>query len=218
MAKLLYKLGRWSYLHKWRVIVAWLLLLGATAAGALSLMKPFTDEFAIENTPAIDALDSMAENFPDAGNVATAPSVNLVFAAPEGQRLDTPEHMAAMDKTVDYIRDHLGVEGQRFGNPVQVNEELQRTIIDQMSEMGMPSERAEADAHNMRMLSDDARIAYTTFDFDAPSSMSVDQADRDVVTEAMQLGRDAGLQVEAGGAGFGAVSYTHLTLPTKRIV
>ena len=203
VAKLLYKLGRWSYLHKWRVIVAWLLLLGATAAGALSLMKPFTDEFAIEDTPAIDALDTMAENFPDAGNVATAPSVNLVFAAPEGERLDTPEHMAAMDKTVDYIRDHLGVEGQRFGNPVQVNEELQRTIIDQMSQMGMPSERAEADAHNMRMLSDDARIAYTTFDFDAPSSMSVDQADRDVVTEAMQLGRDAGLQVEAGGAGFG---------------
>ncbi|OFT58828.1 multidrug RND transporter [Corynebacterium sp. HMSC05H05] len=203
MAKLLYKLGRWSYLHKWRVIVAWLLLLGATAAGALSLMKPFTDEFAIENTPAIDALDSMAENFPDAGNVATAPSVNLVFAAPEGERLDTPEHMAAMDQTVGYIRDHLGVEGQRFGNPVQVNEELQRIIIDQMSEMGMPSERAEADAHNMRMLSDDGRIAYTTFDFDAPSSMSVDQADRDVVTEAMQLGRDAGLQVEAGGAGFG---------------
>ena len=203
MAKLLYKLGRWSYLHKWRVVVAWLLLLGATAAGALSLMRPFTDEFAIENTPAIDALDSMAENFPDAGNVATAPSVNLVFAAPEGQRLDTPEHMAAMDETVGYIRDHLGVEGQRFGNPVAVNEELQRTIIDQMSQMGMPSERAEADAYNMRMLSDDARIGYTTFDFDAPSSMSVEQADRDVVTEAMQLGRDAGLQVEAGGAGFG---------------
>ena len=203
VAKLLYKLGRASYLHKWRVIVAWLLLLGATAAGALSLMKPFTDEFAIEDTPAINALDTMAENFPDAGNVATAPSVNLVFAAPEGQRLDTPEHMAAMDETIGYIRDHLGVEGQRFGNPVQVNDELQRTIVDQMSEMGMPPERAEADAHNLRMLSDDARIGYTTFDFDAPSSMSVDQADRDVVAEAMQLGRDAGLQVEAGGAGFG---------------
>ena len=38
VAKLLYKLGRASYLHKWRVVVAWLLLLGATAAGALSLM------------------------------------------------------------------------------------------------------------------------------------------------------------------------------------
>ena len=203
MAKLLYKLGRWSYLHKWRVIVAWLLLLGATAAGALSLMRPFTDEFAIEGTPAITALDTMAENFPDAGNVATAPGVNLVFAAPEGQRLDSPDNMAAMDATVGYIRDHLGVEGQRFGNPVKVNEELQRTIVGQMTGMGLPEERAKADAYNVRMLSDDARIAYTTFEFDAPSSMSVEQADRDVVTEAMKIGRDAGLEVEAGGAGFG---------------
>ena len=203
VARLLYTLGRWSYLHKWRVIVAWLLLLGATAAGALSLMKPFTDEFAIEGTPAINALDTVAENFPDAGNVATAPSVNLVFAAPEGQRLDSPANMAAMDRTVGYIRDHLGVEGQRFGNPVQVNEELQRTVVDQMAEMGMPEERARADAYNLRMVSDDGRIGYTTFDFDAASSMSVEQADRDVVNEAMQIARDAGLQVEAGGAGFG---------------
>ena len=203
VARLLYTLGRWSYLHKWRVIVAWLLLLGAAAAGALSLMKPFTDEFAIEGTPAINALDTVAENFPDAGNVATAPSVNVVFAAPEGQRLDSPANMAAMDRTVGYIRDHLGVEGQRFGNPVQVNEELQRTVVDQMTEMGMPEERAQADAYNLRMLSDDGRIGYTTFDFDAASSMSVEQADRDVVNEAMQIGRDAGLQVEAGGAGFG---------------
>ena len=203
VARLLYTLGRWSYLHKWRVIVAWLLLLGAAAAGALSLMKPFTDEFAIEGTPAINALDTVAENFPDAGNVATAPSVNVVFAAPEGQRLDSPANMAAMDRTVGYIRDHLGVEGQRFGNPVQVNEELQRTVVDQMAEMGMPEERARADAYNLRMVSDDGRIGYTTFDFDAASSMSVEQADRDVVNEAMQIGRDAGLQVEAGGAGFG---------------
>ena len=203
VARLLYTLGRWSYLHKWRVIVAWLLLLGATAAGALSLMKPFTDEFAIEGTPAINALDTVAENFPDAGNVATAPSVNVVFAAPEGQRLDSPANMAAMDRTVGYIRDHLGVEGQRFGNPVKVNQELQRAVKDQMAEMGMPEERAQADAYNLRMVSDDGRIGYTTFDFDAASSMSVEQEDRDVVNEAMQIGRDAGLQVEAGGAGFG---------------
>ncbi len=205
MAKLLFKLGRWSYLHKWKVIVAWLLLLGAAVGGALSLMKPFTSEFAIEGTPAIEALDTLDENFPGMGNVATAPGVNLVFAAPEGQRLDTPEYMAAMDRTVDYIRDNLDdIEGlDRFGNPVTVNAELQPMIVGQMTEMGMPEERAKVDAYNVRMLSDDARIAYTTFEFGAESSMSVDQEDRDVVEQAMQIGRDAGLQVEAGGAGYG---------------
>ena len=90
MAKLLYKLGRWSYLHKWRVIVAWLLLLGATAAGALSLMRPFTDEFAIEGTPAITALDTMAENFPDAGNVATAQGEQHVHRARNHRPMQRP--------------------------------------------------------------------------------------------------------------------------------
>ena len=205
MAKLLFRLGRWSFLHKWRVIVAWLLILGATAGGALSLMRPFTSEFAISGTPAISALDTLEENFPGQGNVATAPGVNLVFAAPEGRTLDEPEYMEAMDDTVGYIRDNLeGLTGtERFGNPVAVNTELKDTIVGQMTEMGLPEETAKADAYNLRMVSDDGRIGYTTFEFGAESSMSVEQADRDVVNEAMELGREAGLEVEAGGAGFG---------------
>lgn len=205
MAKLLFRLGRWSFLHKWRVIVAWLLILGATAGAALSLMRPFTSEFAISGTPAISALDTLEENFPGEGNVATAPGVNLVFAAPEGRTLDEPEYMEAMDETVGYIREHLeGLTGtERFGNPVEVNKELQDMIVSQMTGMGLPEETAQADAYNLRLVSDDGRIGYTTFEFGAESSMSVDQADRDVVTEAMELGREAGLQVEAGGAGFG---------------
>ncbi|WP_175935787.1 MMPL family transporter [Corynebacterium sp. Marseille-P4321] len=205
MAKLLFKLGRWSYTNKWRVIVAWVLLLGGALAGAFTLMKPFTSEFAIEGTPAIDALDTLDQNFPGQGDVATAPGVNLVFAAPPGERIDAPQYMAAMDETVGHIREHLGdIEGtERFGNPVHVNNELSRTIVGEMTQMGMPEERAKADAYNVRMVSDDGRIGYTTFEFAAESSLAVDQADRDVVNEAMEIGRAAGLQVEAGGPGFG---------------
>ena len=183
MAKLLFRLGRWSYLRKWRVIVAWLCILGATAAGALSLMRPFTSEFSISGTPAISALDTLEENFPGEGNVATAPGVNLVFAAPDGQSLDSPEYMRAMDDTVGYIEDNLeGLSGtDRFGNPVEVNRELQDMIVTQMTDMGLPEETAKADAHNLRMVSDDGRIGYTTFEFGAESSMTVEQADRDVV-------------------------------------
>ena len=205
VAKLLFKLGRWSYVHKWRVIIAWLLLFGAAAGGAFSLMKPFTSEFAIDGTPAIDALDLLDQNFPGQGNIATAPGVNLVFAAPEGQRVDQPEYMRAMDQTVGYIEEHLeGIQNTtRFGNPVAVNNELQTQLVAQMTGMGLPEERAKQDAYHLRMVSDDGRIAYTTFEFGAESSMSVDQADRDVVQQAMEIGRDAGLQVEAGGAGYG---------------
>ncbi|SDM05063.1 putative drug exporter of the RND superfamily [Corynebacterium mycetoides] len=205
MAKFLFNVGRWSYLHKWRVIAAWLLLLAATAGAAATLSKPFTSEFAISGTPAIEALGTLDENFPGSGDIATAPTVNLVFAAPEGQRLDIPENMEVMDRTVDYIADNLdGITAtERFGNPVRVNEELGRTIVEQMTQMGLPEENARADAYNVRTLSDDARIGFTSFNFGADSAMTVTQEERDVVNEAMELGRAAGLTVEAGGPGFG---------------
>lgn len=205
MATFLYRLGKWSFLNKWKVIAAWLLLFAAAAAGAVTLSKPLTSDFAISGTPSIDALESLNRNFPDQSDPVQAPSVNLVFAAPEGERLDTPEHMAAMDATVGYIKDNLeGLTGdQRFGNPVKVNEAQTEQIISMMTEMGMPQERAEADAHNVRLVSEDGRIGYTTFEFGAETSMQVTEEERAVVNEAMELGRAQGLQVEAGGPGFG---------------
>ncbi|MDY5784685.1 MMPL family transporter [Corynebacterium sp.] len=205
MADLLFRLGRWSYLHKWRVIVTWLMLLAAAAAGAAAFSRPFTSEFAISGTPSIDALVTLDENFPGSGDIANAPTVNVVFAAPEGETLDQPENMRAMDQTVGYIRDNLpDIENtERFGNPVAVNAEISRMIVEQMTSMGMPEETARADAYNVRTLSDDRRIAYTAFDFGAESSMSVSEEDRQVVEDAMDIGRAAGLQVEAGGPGFG---------------
>ncbi|QYH18933.1 MMPL family transporter [Corynebacterium aquatimens] len=204
MAKLLFKLGRWSYLNPWRVIVAWLLILAASAGVAFSLMRPFTSEFAITGTPAIEALDTLDRNFPGQGDVATSPSVNLVFAAPEGRQLTEPEFMAAMDATVRHLEDNLQMEGtERFGNPVRVNAELQRTLIGEMTAMGLPEESARADAYNIRMVSDSGSIGFTTFEFAAESQFQVTDADRQAVADAMQIGRDAGLQVEAGGPGYG---------------
>ena len=103
MATFLYRLGKWSFLNKWKVIAAWLLLFAAAAAGAVTLSKPLASDFAISGTPSIDALESLNRNFPDRSDPVQAPSVNLVFAAPASERLDTPEHMAAMDATVGYI-------------------------------------------------------------------------------------------------------------------
>ena len=205
MAKLLYKLGRWSYVHTWRVILAWLLILAASAGAAFALSKPFSSDFNVSGTPAIDALQTLDDNFPGQGGIAKAPGVNLVFAAPEGQRLDAPAYMAAMDATVDYIRDNLGgIEGtERFGNPVRVNHDLARQVVGQMTAMGLPEEAAKQDAYYLRMLSDDARIGYTTFEFDAETNFAVTDEDKQVVADAMEIGRAAGLQVEAGGPGYG---------------
>jgi len=205
VATFLYRLGKWSFLNKWKVIIAWLLLFAAGVAGALTLSKPLSSDFKISGTPSIDALESLGENFPGQSDPVQAPSVNLVFKAPDGQRLDDPENMAAIDETIGYIEDNLpDIRGtQRFGNPVTVNKELTEQIVSQMTEMGLPEERAQADADNIRLLSSDGRIGYTTFEFGAETSMQVTDEERAAVDGALELGRSKGLQVEAGGPGFG---------------
>ncbi|MTE10200.1 MMPL family transporter [Corynebacterium aurimucosum] len=206
MAKLLYHLGRWSYINRWKVIIAWIFIVAAAGGATLSLMKPMTTEYSISGTPAIDATRRAVELFPENGNPANAPSVNLVFKAPEGQKLSDPQNKEAIEDVVHHIAEGLDIpEGsqQRWGNPLDVSPALQQQVIEQFTSMGLPEETARADADNLAMVNADETIAYTTFDFDAESPYSVDPADKDVVHEAMDIGRAAGLEVEAGGAGFG---------------
>ncbi|WP_411703420.1 MMPL family transporter [Corynebacterium sp. LaCa7] len=204
MATLLYRLGRWSFLHKWKVTVAWLLLLAAVGGAAALLMKPMTSEFSIKGTPSIDATYKTMDLFPEGGNPANSPSVNVVFKAPDGQKLSDPANREAIDATISYLEENLKMgDTTRFGNPLEVSPRLQDQVIHQFTDMGLPEASARADADNLAMVNDDETIAYTTFNFDAESPYSVEQADKDTVTEAMNIARDRGLTVESNGAGFG---------------
>lgn len=204
MAKFLFRVGRWSYLNKWKVIITWVLLLAGVGGAAVALMKPMTSEFSISGTPAIEATHRTMELFPEGGNPANAASVNLVFKAPEGQKLTDPANDAAIDEVISYLEDNLVMgDTMRFGNPLVVSPQLEQEVTKQFTDMGLPEEAAREDAQNLSMVSDDETIAYTTFNFDAESPYSVEQSDKDIVTAAMDIGRDKGLQVEAGGAGFG---------------
>ncbi|GAB3593269.1 Membrane protein YdfJ [Corynebacterium faecale] len=206
MAKLLFRLGRWSYNRKWIVISAWLLILAIVAGLALSLQRGFTDTFTIDNTPSIDATESLVENFPDQPNPVTAAGINVVFQAPEGMTLEHPEMMLAVDSVVETLEANLGDEmtgTDRFGNPAVVSPALEQQIVEQMTGMGLPEESAIEDAANLRMLSDDATIGYTTFNVDVPGPEYVTSEHRDAINDALDKGRDLGVRVEAGGAGFG---------------
>lgn len=205
MAQFLFRLGRWSFLNRWKVIVAWLILFVGLAAAGLSLMKPFTTEFAISGTPAIEAVETLDENFPGSGGTINAATVNVVFQAPEGQSLDQPQYRAAIDDVVGYIDDNLDsmTSTERFGNPLEIGPALQDSVLQMETEMGLPEETARADADNVALVSEDGNIAYTTFAFDVESAQSVTDDHRQVVNDAIALGESEGLRVEAGGAGFG---------------
>src|SRR4026208_1112938 len=92
-------LARWTYFvatHPWRVILASVAAIVALFVLALTLGGSLKDEFEI---PGADTQRATGPR--ESGSASEQGSVlNLVFAAPEGQRLDTPERKAAIEDVI----------------------------------------------------------------------------------------------------------------------
>jgi putative drug exporter of the RND superfamily len=96
-------LARWARAcatHPWRVVGGWigivvlLIVLVATVGGSLK------DQFEIPGSDTQRATDLIEKEFAsEQGGV-----LNLVFAAPPGQRLDTPERKAAIEKAIARLK------------------------------------------------------------------------------------------------------------------
>ena len=109
--------------HTWRVVIAWLaitaglIVLVATVGGGLK------DRFEIPGSDTQKATDLIESEFAsEQGSV-----LNVVFAAPEGQRLDTPERKAAIAKAIAVLKsnefkatpDRAGIDN--VGDPFSKN-------------------------------------------------------------------------------------------------
>jgi putative drug exporter of the RND superfamily len=168
-------LARWARAcatHPWRVVGGWLaivvllILLVGTIGGSLK------DEFEIPGSDTQKATDLIESEFAsEQGGV-----LNLVFAAPAGERLDTPERKAAVQeaiaklKTAEFkpTKDEAGLES--VGNPFAAD-----------------------------TFSDDGRIAYAEAQFDR----IIFEADREAVLAVQDATREtverAGVTVEFNG-------------------
>jgi RND superfamily putative drug exporter len=168
-------LARWMRAcatHPWRVVLGWvgivalLIVLVATVGGSLK------DEFEIPGSDTQRATDLIEAEFAsEQGGV-----LNLVFAAPEGERLDTPERRDAILGAIDELEsppfkptaDEAGIES--VGNPF-----------------------------NEDTFSDDGRIAYAEAQFDR----IIYEEDREAVLAVQETVREtaepAGVTVEFNG-------------------
>jgi RND superfamily putative drug exporter len=168
-------LARWTRAcaaHPWRVIAGWvgivvvLVLLVMTVGGSLR------DEFEIPGSDTQKATDLIESEFAsEQGGV-----LNVVFAAPEGERLDTPERQAAIEDAIALLRTDEFAPTDDTAGLVSVDDPF-------------------ADA----TFSDDGRIAYAEAQFD----QTIEDSDRDAVVAVQDAVRDAvapaGVTVEFNG-------------------
>ncbi len=168
-------LARWARscaTHPWRVVFSWvaiiagLIVLVATVGGSLK------DEFDIPGSDTQKATDLIESEFAEEqGGV-----LNLVFAAPPGERLDTPERKAAIEDAVAELKsDEFKPTEDTAG----------------ISEVGDPFDE--------NSFSDDGRIAYAEAQFDRV----IFDTDREAVLAVQDSVREAvapvGVTVEYNG-------------------
>ena len=168
-------LARWTRAcatHPWRVVFGWvgiiagLIFLMATVGGDLK------DEFEIPGSDTQRATDLIESEFAsEQGGV-----LNLVFAAPEGQQLDTPERRAAIEDAIAELQ-----------TPAFAPTE---------DEAGIDS---VGDPFSEDTVSDDGRIAYAEAQFDR----IIYEEDREAVVAVQDAVREtvepAGVTVEFNG-------------------
>ncbi|WP_186627274.1 MMPL family transporter [Rhodococcus sp. BP22] len=206
MATYLYRIGKFAYRRKGIVIALWLAILVLAGIGASTLSGPTANSFNIPGTPAQSALDLQSERFGDAEDPLTAVSANYVFAAPDGQSLDTPAYTAAIDATIAEIDKIDDVEasakpgGQKpLVGPVAAN----KAIVEQYNELaakdGTAPDVAAANAAALSPLSPEGNIGTLDVPIAAELADVTDDL-RTALDDAAQPARDAGLTVELGGS------------------
>jgi RND superfamily putative drug exporter len=158
--------------HPWRVVGAWigivaiLITLVATVGGSLR------DEFEIPGSDTQKATDLIESQFAsEQGGV-----LNIVFAAPEGQRLDTPERKAAIEGAIAKLR-----------------------TAEFKPKDGDAGLESVGDPFSKDTFSSDGRIAYAEAQFNE----TIEEADRDAVVAVEDSVREAvgpaGVTVEYNG-------------------
>ena len=84
MSTLLYSLGRWSYRHPWRVLLAWLLVLGIAGGGAM-LNKGTDNSFSIPGTESQAGLEQLSRTFPQVSGT----NAQFIAAVPDGSDIES---------------------------------------------------------------------------------------------------------------------------------
>jgi putative drug exporter of the RND superfamily len=158
--------------HPWRVVFGWIGIVVVLVLLVMAVGGSLRDEFEIPGSDAQRATDLIESEFAsEQGGV-----LNVVFAAPEGERLDTPERQAAIEEAMARIASEEFAPTEDTAGVEEVGDPFSEDTV-----------------------SDDARIAYAEAQFDRV----IFAEDRDAVVAVQDAVREAvapvGVTVEFNG-------------------
>jgi putative drug exporter of the RND superfamily len=106
VATLLYRLGRFSFRHPWRMIAVWLILMIGILGGGVALGGKTNDSFAIPGTESQNAIDRLEAVFPSAAGA----SAQIVVTVPTGASVENQPYRSAIDELVTKAAKVSGVD------------------------------------------------------------------------------------------------------------
>lgn len=146
MAQLLYRLGRFSYRRRGRVVAVWGIVLVLLGVGVATLAGSTSSKLTIPGTEAQQALDDLKTDFP----AASGATATLIVQAPQGQKLDPaalapvladaaklPEVVAVVDPTQSHAISQDGRTGLvtvAYGTPLEDVSQAAKDAFDAFGE------------------------------------------------------------------------------------
>jgi putative drug exporter of the RND superfamily len=106
VATLLYRLGRFSFRHPWRMLAVWLILMIGMLGGGVALGGKTNDSFAIPGTESQNAIDRLAAVFPSTAGA----SAQLVVTVPTGESVEKEPYKSAIESLVTQAAKVTGVD------------------------------------------------------------------------------------------------------------
>ena len=191
MAEFLYRLGRWSARHAWRVVVGWLVVLLAAGGSYLAFGGTLVQSFSIPNTPTQEVNDLLVTEMGSASGMTGT----VVLATTEGGAL-TPAQQAAISALLADVAAIDGIES--------VVDPFATAAARAEQEQQVAEGRAQFDAGREQLAQEGARLEAAQAEIDAG------RAEIEGGRAQLDAGRDqldaAAAELDAAAAAYGEVA------------
>lgn len=202
MATLLYRIGQSAYLHRWRFIAVWVLLIIGAGTAAATLTQPMGNSFTIEGLESVETQERIQAHFPGEENQLEAPTATVVVQARDGAKLTDPEVSADVDAFLADLRELDALtDTDALVSPVLADAGIRQQATEQYAAQGMPREQIDANIAAVSPLSPDATTGTIAVTFDADGALNVPGSDKDAFTDVVgkHTGDGSGIDVAYSG-------------------